>query len=547
MNATQQSSRLATEPDQRGQEETGRLQQPEELLRLFVKHVPAAVAMLDRDMRYLQVSDRWCADYSLDCSQVMGRSHDEIFPDFPERWKQEFGRCLAGETVSAREERWDHRDGSTCWLRWELRPWGDRNGLPEGILIYKPVEQLWAFGPLGLQLWNGIRAIDFLQSLPDVNGSKIGATGASGGATQTLMVQAVDDRIRFSAPANMVSFIMQGGSLCENAPNLRLDTNNVEIASIMAPRPMLMTSATGDWTRNMMNEEYPAVRAVYDLYGKADDVEAKLFEAPHNYNQPNREAMYAFFGKHVLGLDDASKLKERAIHPEPLQNALALFNRTEPEGALTFAQIFDEWMKLSQAQTADERERLRFALAAESPAKVLSRVDGERVVLSREGRGDRVVGIWIEGKTPAALVVNADGAEAARKSREVAALRREGRAMLMIDAFQTGSAVAPRRRNARNFLTFNKSDDANRVQDILTALAWLQQERNSPKPLLIGTGKAAVWCVFAAAVSETPVELRAGANGFHGTDQEFIDSFFVPGIQRAGGWQAALRLAGAAR
>ena len=112
----------------------------------------------------------------------------------------------------------------------------------------KPSEQLWGFGPLGLQLWNSIRGIDFLQSLPGVNPKKIGVTGASGGATQTMLISAVDDRIQFSAPANMVSLIMQGGSLCENAPNLRLDTNNVEFAAMMAPRPTLMTAATGDWT-----------------------------------------------------------------------------------------------------------------------------------------------------------------------------------------------------------------------------------------------------------------------------------------------------------
>jgi PAS domain-containing protein len=63
------------------------LQSQEELLKIFVKHVPAAVAMLDRDMRYLQVSERWCTDYLHGRTQVLGRSHYEIFPDMPERWK----------------------------------------------------------------------------------------------------------------------------------------------------------------------------------------------------------------------------------------------------------------------------------------------------------------------------------------------------------------------------------------------------------------------------------------------------------------------------
>jgi PAS domain S-box-containing protein len=107
----------------------------EELLKIFVKHVPAAVAMLDRDMRYLQVSDRWCADFSLDSSQMLGSSHYEIFPDLPERWKEIHRRCLAGETLRAEEDRWDRKSG-TNWSRWEIRPWLNLNGTPGGILIF---------------------------------------------------------------------------------------------------------------------------------------------------------------------------------------------------------------------------------------------------------------------------------------------------------------------------------------------------------------------------------------------------------------------------
>jgi len=111
------------------------LQSREELLKIFVKHVPAAVAMLDRDMRYLQVSDRWCADFSLDSSQMLGRSHYEIFPDLPERWKEIHRRCLAGETLRAEEDPWD-REGNTIWSRWEIRPWMNLNRVQGGILIF---------------------------------------------------------------------------------------------------------------------------------------------------------------------------------------------------------------------------------------------------------------------------------------------------------------------------------------------------------------------------------------------------------------------------
>ena len=108
----------------------------EDLLKIFVKNVPVQVAMLDRDMRYLQVSDRWCADYSLDCSQLLGRSHYDLFPDCPERWKEMHRRGLDGETLRAEEDRWDRKDGTATWVRWELRPWRTSSGAVGGILLF---------------------------------------------------------------------------------------------------------------------------------------------------------------------------------------------------------------------------------------------------------------------------------------------------------------------------------------------------------------------------------------------------------------------------
>jgi len=118
------------------EKQTATLQASEELLKIFVKNVPAGVAMLDRKMRYLQVSDRWCADYSVDSSQVLGRSHYELFPDMPEHWKQVHRRALQGETVRADEDHWDHEDGGTTWVRWEVRPWQTAEGTVGGILIF---------------------------------------------------------------------------------------------------------------------------------------------------------------------------------------------------------------------------------------------------------------------------------------------------------------------------------------------------------------------------------------------------------------------------
>jgi hypothetical protein len=351
-----------------------------------------------------------------------------------------------------------------------------------------------------------------------VDPERIAVTGASGGGTQTFMLMAVDDRVGYSAPVNMVSGIMQGGCACENAPNLRVGTFNVEIASMMAPRPMLVVSATGDWTRNVPREEFPAIQYIYNLYGKPGNVEVVQMEAGHNYNQTSREAVYRFFGKHILGETDATKFTEGRIRVEKLQDMLALHNRTLPANALKYDALFDEWKSISRRQTDAirdpklQRELLVYSLGAQWPDRVLSETDGEKVLLGRAGVGDRIPAVWVEGNGEPALVVHPEGAEAARNTEHVKKLIASGRPVLMIDTFQTGSAAAKRDRSKRHFLTFNRTEDANRVQDILTALSFLQSKQ-AGKPELIGLGKAGTWCLFAAAVAPADLKLSADLDG----------------------------------
>jgi PAS domain S-box-containing protein len=106
-----------------------------ELLNVLLKNVPAGIAMLDRDMRYIVASDRWCEDYNVDCSKILGRSHYELFPDIPERWKETHRRALAGEVMRADADRWDRKDG-TAWVCWQIHPWKKEDGTIGGILIF---------------------------------------------------------------------------------------------------------------------------------------------------------------------------------------------------------------------------------------------------------------------------------------------------------------------------------------------------------------------------------------------------------------------------
>ena len=207
---------------------------------------------------------------------------------------------------------------------YDMVGYNDTNQFPHGDSgprLGGPREDLWSINTMGLQLWNSIRAVDFVSSLPEVDTSRIAATGASGGGTQTFLLMAVDDRIKVAAPVNMISAIMQGND-CEEAPNLRIGAFNVMFGAMMAPRPLLMVSASGDWTRNTPKEEFPAVQSIYRLLGAGQNVENVHIDQPHNYSKESREAVYTFFNTRLLGT--TGTIAEQRGRIEQPQDLLAL-------------------------------------------------------------------------------------------------------------------------------------------------------------------------------------------------------------------------------
>ncbi len=105
-------------------------------MRLFVEQAPVAIAMFDTGMRYLAASQRWIKNYKLNHRGLIGRSHYELFPDFPQRWHDVQRRAMAGEVIGGDGDPVMEPGGQTHWLRWEVRPWRAANGSIGGIVIF---------------------------------------------------------------------------------------------------------------------------------------------------------------------------------------------------------------------------------------------------------------------------------------------------------------------------------------------------------------------------------------------------------------------------
>ncbi|MCC6486492.1 MAG: acetylxylan esterase [Candidatus Hydrogenedentes bacterium] len=456
----------------------------------------------------------------------------------------------------------------------------DSKQLPHDIL--EPVGKLWGVHGFGLQLWNSMRAVDFVESLPYVDKTRIGCTGASGGGTQTFALYGVDDRIRAAAPVNMISCSMQGDCTCESPPLIRMDgASSIDLGALLAPRPLLMVSATGDWTVETPRVEYPAIRSVYALYGAEDRLESVQFDADHNYNKASREAVYRFFAKRLLNEGERYKdFVEPAYQADPPE-ALRIFpgaavedgyptgdellrqireaNRAKIEAAFpkdaagadafrarygpALADVFDAVIPESGSLRVERARRYGF----KREAGIVS----ERLVVGRETVGDAIPMILYRPDDAelrdAVLIVDGAGKAAhadlaeTRPGALIRALLEKGLCVATIDVFGLGEHNGPMGppvpRAGGPFLdTFEPTETACRVQDVLTSLAYLRSRRDlSGEAALIGLGDGGLWCLFAGALDGHVGRVAADVNQFpNEDDQAWAGRFYVPSIRSLG-------------
>lgn len=427
------------------------------------------------------------------------------------------------------------------------------------------IDLLWNINLMGLQTWNSVRALDFLESLPDVDKSRLACTGASGGGTQTFMLGAVDDRLAAQAPVVMVSHSMQGGCSCENAPGLRVEYSNMEIAAAAAPRPQIIIGATGDWTKTMMTIEGPAVKSIYDLFNASDKLRYEIFDFPHNYNQTSREAVYDFFRKTLKPISPTSKEVEYKKEPD---GDLRVFpDRKLPSCAASKSKLINSWVKNSNAQLKSLQPTSQKTLAKYkevfTPAwkhtlqlSELRPLSVEMVYLEsgrispgpdrNDGQAPMPAIFFLPEKSHSDRVVIL--AHPQGKSFYVDEKRNlNGLAKILVDrGFKVLILNLPSLPEASQnqvdlfFTTYNRTFAQERVRDLVSACEWVK--KTGYKAVLIGADRAGLWSLLAGPAADAVV---ADCDALDtSSDAELLKpDLFVPGLRKIGAFEGVTALA----
>lgn len=414
----------------------------------------------------------------------------------------------------------------------------------------------------GFQSLNSFMALTVLYNDPTVDKARFGMTGGSGGGTQTFITSALEyRRMKVSVPAVMVSAAFQGGSRCENAPYLRYGTSNLEFAAMAAPRALALIGAN-DWTVDLMERGFPALKKHWENLGVGQKIDARVWpEFDHNYNVHSREMMYSFMNEH-LGLGQEEPIVERDFEPIP-PSELSVFDDEHPRPSQTpghsesnirdmVSTYLDKQLDLLFFREDFGRLvvfrnvislALKVMLWTELPApegveaRVVSEGEGEgyrevKLVLGRSGEEQRIPAVHLipkewNGNLVVAMHESGKGHffdHDGTVGEDAFVILDEGASLLAIDCLLTGELVdgqgpvALPVDEARHHIDpsytwcYNKLLIAERVTDILTAVAYAKGIDGVRNVNLLGRGRAGPWAILARALTGEGEIGRVGAD-----------------------------------
>ncbi len=325
----------------------------------------------------------------------------------------------------------------------------------------------------GLQVYENMRAVDYLRTRPEVDGDRIGITGASGGGNQTMYAGAFDDRFQGVVPVcsvgNYQSYLGGACCMCEVVPGALRYTEEWGVLGLTAPRGLMIVNATRDAPQFSVAEAKKSlarVEPIYRLFHKPENVRHAIFESAHDYNREMREAMYGWMTRHLKGEGDGKPIPESQIQTEDPNSLRCYPGTSRPDDWVTlprFAAAEGRRLLASKPIPKDPnalrvvRERLRATLVEDvlggfPPATPLS----SRMETIENGRVRLIhfepePGIHLtarvesgkERSSPFAVVLDLEGAEKASASNLAAEVRRSGWGLVTLDLRATGKRRWP--------------------------------------------------------------------------------------------------------
>jgi len=382
---------------------------------------------------------------------------------------------------------------------------------------------LWPVGrPLsGLQVYENGRAVDYLLTRPEVDGTRLGITGASGGGNQSMYAGAWDERFKAVVPVcsvgNYQAYLGAACCMCEVVPGALSFTEEWAVLALAAPRALLVISATEDAHQFSVGEAKKSLALtgpVYALHGQPEKLRHAVFESGHDYNQPMREAMYGWMLRHLQGEGDGAPVSEPDMTLENPETLRCFPGDSRP----------DDWMTIPRFAAREGRDLVAGLEVPETAAAWRAMAGDMRARLDRDVLGGTAPGHHAHGPNTPVLPAEtqADGAgpglvlllrlEEAASPEEIAlldALTASGRTVLPLHLRATGPHAqpndaigrAPDHNTAEWALWLGRPLLGQWVEDVRAAIDTLEAGgANLAQLCALGTGPAGVVALCAAAL-----------------------------------------------
>jgi len=434
-----------------------------------------------------------------------------------------------------------------------------------GYVTFSPTQNHYEDAAIGishqtLMIWNNMRALDYLQSLPEVDPKRIGCAGASGGGLQTQMLVAVDDRVKAASICGMTcdyrEIVFPGGAhcRCNHFPNIMRYTDEPEISTLGLPTPVQYLTMN-DWTRSFERNNYPTVRRLYEANGLKGKTDCKYWSTPHSYDRPKRERMYWWMEKWLRRKDHGGPVTEGKVKTFPIKS-LGDLKASVPDnkGFAHISRIYaskvryaapkitgrKEWEGYRRKMLVALRDLLGDPLGPRGAAKLIGSEKRDGLVIERVlCPSDGPIGVPAlvlrpagrSGKLPVTIVCSDRGkaaALAAGGDDSPAALARSGRVVVLPDVrfagelslgafaglsaklmkFKASSPLGEGRPASfmgawrRNAMLWGRPFEGMAATDILAVLRYVTTRKDVEQAnlSLVGGGRTATAVLFAAAL-----------------------------------------------